>query len=72
MTSVLREYRERSGKTLAEVASVLGTSAASLSRIENGKQTLNPNHLPALRDLIGLPPSEARPDLAALLSETSE
>lgn len=36
--SALKTYRERKGLSLAQLGAIVGTTAATLSRIENGKR----------------------------------
>jgi transcriptional regulator with XRE-family HTH domain len=55
----LRAYRQREGKTLGQLADELGTSAASLSRIETGKQAPS---WPLVARVQELTKGEVRPD----------
>lgn len=49
----LREWRKHSGKTLVEVAELVGMTHGQLSKIERGKQPYNSSLLDALADIYG-------------------
>lgn len=59
----LSTYRARSGKTLGDLAKLVGVTQCSLSRIENGKQGITAQMAMTLGRVTGIPLHELRPDL---------
>lgn len=53
----IREWRKHRGLTLERLAERLETSAASLSRIENGDQPYTQDFLEAVADALGTDPA---------------
>lgn len=51
----LKQWRHDSGKTLLEVADAAGTSDATISRIETGKQRPTPELARRLEAVTGIP-----------------
>lgn len=54
MTDSLKDLRKQSKKTLAEVADVLGVTAAAVSNYESGMRTLNIMYVVPLSLLYGV------------------
>lgn len=54
----LRQLRQAQGRSLADVAGKAKVSVATLSRIENDKQSLELNLLVALAKILQVPPAE--------------
>ena len=54
----LREVRKEGGHSLAEIAAGAGISAATLSRIETGRQQLDVELLLKLAEILGVEPAE--------------
>ncbi|WP_428833371.1 helix-turn-helix transcriptional regulator [Methylorubrum rhodesianum] len=63
MTHPLRQYREDNGLTAETLASSLGCSKATISRIETGDQQPSPDLAKAIRDATGVPLWSLRPDI---------
>ena len=59
----LRKYRQRHSLTLDAVASVVGVSAMTISRIETGRAQPSPDLARRLASLTGIAKSRFRPDL---------
>lgn len=58
----LRELRQAQGRSLADVATRANVSVATLSRIENNKQSLELNLLVTLAKILEIPPAELLTD----------
>ena len=54
----LRQFRQAQGRSLADVAGKAKVSVATLSRIENDKQSLELNLLVTLAKILDVPPAE--------------
>lgn len=65
----IREYRARAGISLDALAKRVGTSKATLSRVEAGKQPVSQKLLPKIAEETGIPRRDLRPDLVELLGE---
>lgn len=59
----VKSYRLSVGLNVRELASQWGTSFATLSRIESGKQRIPEPLLPIVAAATGKTPAELRPDL---------
>ncbi len=55
---MLKDWRERSGKSRAELASEVGVSDVSIWRIEEGKQTPSLRVAAKLEQITGIPARE--------------
>jgi len=58
--------------TLEALADAIGTTKASLSRIENGKQTLTPAMASKLAKALGVKPALVAPELAEFAGGAQE
>ena len=56
-------YRKAFGQSLADMAAVLGTTKAHLSKIENGSRKPSIVLAKRISDMTGIPMVELRPDL---------
>lgn len=54
----LRQFRQAQGRSLADIAGKANVSVATLSRIENDKQSLELTLLVALAKILQVPPAE--------------
>lgn len=59
----LAEYRAAKGKTLAELASMIGVDASTLHRWETGAYPVPLRHVAALQKLTGISRRKLRPDV---------
>jgi transcriptional regulator with XRE-family HTH domain len=64
MVNFLREWRKHSGKTLVEVANVLGTTHTTILRYERGQMKVPVEVMNALADLYSCVPAELQFDPA--------
>lgn len=74
MPNPLTEYRNRQQPpmTPAALARELEISRSFLHRLEAGERQPGTDLLRKIRDRLGIPPSEMRPDHAALFAEAAE
>lgn len=68
----MKELREATGLTLAEVAEQLEVNASSLSRIENGERGISPVLARALLDCYGVEDTARRDDVLDLMRADKE
>lgn len=74
LTPKVREIRKRQGKTLKDVADVIGISVPHLSDLETGKKNLNSNTLARIASALNVDPSDliagdSPPGWASLLED---
>lgn len=67
---LIRQCRESLGFTVQAFAQRLGTSKATVSRIENDKQPVSVEMLPKITAETGIPAEVMRPDLAGMFKKT--
>lgn len=68
----VKSYRLSVGLNVRELAAKWGTSFATLSRIESGKQRIPENLIPVVSAATGKTPAELRPDLVERNERLSE
>ncbi|MFC7546714.1 helix-turn-helix domain-containing protein [Plantactinospora sp. GCM10030261] len=71
LAAVLREYRQRAGLNLDEVAENLYCSTTKISRLENAQRPANPRDVRDLCNLYGVP-EDRREELMALAKASRE
>lgn len=68
----LRVYRDSVDLSLAALAAQAGTSKATLSRFENGKQTISVELSERLSTITGISPRKLRPDIVDLAERLTD
>lgn len=63
---------QKSGKTRQELIEAMGCSQGYFSLLENGRRSVGPLYLGAAAAALGVSRAELRPDLAMLVSESSD
>ncbi len=72
ITNPIKAYRLRAELKVRELAERWGTSFATLSRIENGKQVIPERLLSVIAKDTGVPVKELRPDLVERNEQLAE
>lgn len=70
--AVLRARREAARRTLTEIASEAGLSAAHLSEVERGRKEISTERLVAVADALGIRPADVYAELGRLLGAEAE
>lgn len=68
----LKAYRHEHGLSRRDLADKLDVSRMTVWRWEAGERSIDEEKLPRVAEVTGIPRAELRPDLAALLSESSQ